>query len=126
MIVKRYYHSERKDPPILLIAFIILFILILFMTFGIQFLNRKTEILTVIDKEISIDNKRSTYLIYTRDEENQYYVLKNTDNFLALKFNSSDIYAGLEIGKTYKFEIGGYRIPMLSQYPNIFSYEPLE
>lgn len=35
------------------------------------------------------------------------------------KFNSTDIYNALEIGKTYKVETSGKRIHFFSMYPNI-------
>jgi hypothetical protein len=58
--------------------------------------------------------KTSKYLIFTDKE-----VLEDTDNWLFLKFNSSDIYGKIKEGKTYKFSVAGLRMPMLSRYRNI-------
>ncbi|WPH57715.1 hypothetical protein [Mycobacterium phage WXIN] len=34
-------------------------------------------------------------------------------------FNSWDIWAGLEVGKTYTIESGGYRFGLFSMFPNV-------
>jgi len=54
------------------------------------------------------------YLIYTSGG-----TFKDTDSLLAGKFSSSDLYGQLQIGHTYTLEVRGYRIPFLSEYPNI-------
>jgi hypothetical protein len=78
---------------------------------------KKVEI-TVKSKERVISGKvedaESKYLIYTTDE-----VFENTDNFLFLKFKSSDIYNNLDEGKTYNVKVNKLRIPFLSKYRNI-------
>ena len=51
------------------------------------------------------------------DENKNTY--KITDLFFKFKFNSTDIYNELEIGKTYKVKISGFRIKIFSEYPNI-------
>lgn len=54
------------------------------------------------------------YLIYTSGG-----TFKDTDSLTAGKFNSSDVYGQLQIGHTYTLEVRGYRIPWMSEYPNI-------
>ena len=56
----------------------------------------------------------SKYLVFTNNE-----VLENTDSWLYLKFSSSDLYAKLKEGQTYKIKVAGWRIPFLSWYRNI-------
>ena len=51
------------------------------------------------------------------DENKNTY--KITDLFFKFKFNSTDIYNELEIGKIYKVKISGFRIKIISEYPNI-------
>jgi len=63
--------------------------------------------------------KVDKYLIYTIDENGETDVLEDTDSFPYRKFNSSDFYALLELGETYKLRVVGYRIPFLSRYQNI-------
>lgn len=50
-------------------------------------------------------------------------VIENTDALFFLKFNSSDIYANLQAGQTAKFKVVGWRIPFMSWYRNIISFE---
>ena len=57
-------------------------------------------------------------------EEGEVY--KITDLLFKGKFNSSDIYNELDIGKKYKVEITGVRIPIFSMYKNLNKVEPVE
>jgi hypothetical protein len=41
------------------------------------------------------------------------------DTLFYLRFNSSDDYAKIQAGKTYKFRVTGLRIPISSMYENI-------
>ena len=59
------------------------------------------------------------YMVYTN-----HGVMKNTDFFWAWKWNSSDVYAKIQRGKTYRFHIAGWRVSFLSMYPNILSVTP--
>lgn len=72
----------------------------------------------VTDKEVVVtgnaDNTSSTYLIMTEDE-----VFRNTDEFIRLKFNSSDVQNKLKVDSTYTVRVIGWRIPFLSTYRNI-------
>lgn len=69
------------------------------------------------DKDRIVDTtteKGSKYLIYTDVE-----VLENTDTWYYIKYNSSDVYNDLKIGKCYDLKVYGMRIPFLSWYKNI-------
>lgn len=54
------------------------------------------------------------YLVYTTGG-----TFKDTDSLISGKFSSSDLYGQLQTGHTYTLEVRGYRIPILSEYPNI-------
>lgn len=54
------------------------------------------------------------YLIYTSGG-----TFKDADSLISGKFSSSDLYGQLQIGHRYTLEVRGYRIPILSEYPNI-------
>lgn len=71
----------------------------------------RTETITVTDKMV----KNDTYLIYS--EDSTYEI---TDSLLRLRFNSSDLYGRMEVGKTYEITVGGKRVPLFSWYPNIY------
>lgn len=83
-----------------------------------KYSSKETIEITVSDKERittgSGKNLESKYLIYTNRE-----VLENTDAMLFGKFNSSDIQNQLKVGKTYKVEVVGWRVPFLSWYRNV-------
>jgi hypothetical protein len=57
---------------------------------------------------------KSEYLIFTDRE-----TFKNTDSWLALKFDSSDMYGAIQKGQTCDFKVTGFRVPFFSSYRNI-------
>ena len=65
------------------------------------------------------------YLVFTELENGEKKVFENEDNWIAGKFDSSDIYNDLELGQDYCFKTIGWRIPFLSQYENIIDYRPI-
>lgn len=85
--------------------------------------NDHTYTITVTDKERvntnNADNAVSKYLIFGTDENGDSKVFENTDSFLRFKFNGSDIYGEMEVGKTYEITVVGYRVPFFSAYENI-------
>ena len=80
---------------------------------------------TVTDKGIKRINESDIYLIYTKTDEGTE-VFQITDSILAGRFNSADVYADIEIGKTYDFGVRGDRNGFLSWYPNIYEYTEKE
>ncbi len=88
--------------------------------------SRREVTATVTDKEVKNKSDDSKYLIYTKDENGDIAVFEITDALFAWQFDSSDIYAGIEVGKTYKFDVGGSRNEFLSWYPNIYEYEEVK
>lgn len=86
------------------------------------YLNSQQLEITISDKYIKRKGQEDIYLIVD-DNKNTY---KITDLFLKFKFNSTDIYNELEIGKTYKVKTSGFRIKILSEYPNINKVEEIK
>ncbi|MGR5979456.1 hypothetical protein ACT7DJ_19740 [Bacillus cereus] len=41
-----------------------------------------------------------------------------------MKFNSVDLQANIKEGKNYNFTLRGYRVPILSWFPNLDGAEP--
>lgn len=68
----------------------------------------------------------SKYLIFADDENGNSLVFENTDCFIRLKFNSSNIQGQLKEGHTYKITVIGYRVPFLSWYQNVIKVEEVE
>ncbi|WP_375180701.1 hypothetical protein, partial [Enterococcus rotai] len=83
--------------------------------------NENTYVIKVTDKETKTSDDSSKYLIFGDDEKGNAKVFENTDAIFARKFNSSDLYAEIEIGKTYEFKTVGFRIPFMSSYENIMN-----
>lgn len=79
------------------------------------------EIIVVTDKWIKRTNDKDLYMIGTENE-----VFKIEDNILIGKFNSSDIYNKIEIGKQYKIQTTGMRSNFMSWYRNINEIELYE
>ena len=108
---------------------LIIILFIALVIFGIlsltapEIIYTDTIVSTVTDKNIKRYGDEDWYMIYTVGKEGEAYVFKNTDNPYLLKFNSSDIYATIEVFETYKFYVRGIRIPILSSYQNIYKIE---
>lgn len=118
---------KRLDSiEIIYIVAIILIISIVVFDVVVSNINEKNIVVTVTDKGVKVKNNDSKYLIYTKDKDDNVQVLKITDSILRRRFNSSDVYAVIEPGKTYKFTTVGYRIPIFSMYPNILKYQEVE
>lgn len=90
-------------------------------TITIEEIEETDEIITVTDKWIKRADNKDLYLIGTENE-----VFKIEDNAFILKFNSSDIYNQIQIGKTYRITTTGMRSNLMSWYRNINSIELVE
>lgn len=82
------------------------------------FNSNDTVTATVTDKGIKRYINSDKYLVYTEEE-----TFEITDNILIWRWDSSDQYGQIELGKTYEFDVVGWRIPFLSMYRNIISAE---
>lgn len=92
--------------------------------FSISRYNNKQTIKTkVTDKErITTSNSNGTvesyYLIFT-----EAGTFKLEDDLIYGNFNSSDWYGRIRRDSTYTFDVIGYRIGYMSEYPNIVSFK---
>lgn len=87
-------------------------------------MNPKEYTITVTDKKV----KNDTYMIYGDDENGEARAFEVTDSVFKWRFNSSDVYAEIKEGHTYKFQTCGYRlrsISIFSMYPNIYEIEEI-
>lgn len=69
---------------------------------------------TVNNLVVKNSQNNSKYLVFTSQG-----VFQDTDSLFNGKFNSSDVYGNLKIGRDYTCRVYGFRIPFLSTYPNI-------
>ena len=91
----------------------------------VEYGNTQTIEIILKDKYIKRSGNSSTndkYLIV--DTENNTYQI--TDLTFLGKWNSTDLYNELEIGKQYKITTSGIRNQYLSMYPNINKIEKIE
>ena len=115
------YGARRRDfwgIPIIYIFMVLIMI--------VGFLNDHDYIATVSDKERIVQSNDSFYLIFCNDSDGNYYELRNSDSLFRWKFDSSNIYNRIEVGKTYRFTVVGYRVGFLSMYENIIEFEELK
>lgn len=73
---------------------------------------------TVEDKDRSTSDGKSVYRVYT-----SCGVFGVEDFLWTGSFDSADRYSSIDIGKTYDFETLGWRVPILSLFPNILSVQ---
>ena len=101
---------------------------LMFTNLPYQWLTQRTlENVLIKDKQITTETDKktekveSTYLIFTDQG-----VFRNDDAGWFVKFDSSDFYGNLDVGKQYDLKVYGWRIPILSMYPNIVRMKPSE
>lgn len=102
-----------------LIILIIVLISSLFILSGCS--TNEVETNEVSDNQNNASEERDLYMIGTENE-----VFKIEDNLFIGKFNSSDLYNQIEIGKQYKIKTTGVRNNFMSWYRNINSIELCE
>lgn len=95
------------------IAGILLMGLLIF-SVSIGYQNEEIIECTIEDKWIKRSGKDDMYLVQCDNE-----VYQITDLLFKGKFNSSDIYAKLKVGKTYEITTTGYRFKFLSMYKKL-------
>ncbi|MFN8511668.1 MAG: hypothetical protein U0232_04545 [Thermomicrobiales bacterium] len=84
----------------------------------VSLLHRETVTDTVVRSERVNNGESGKYLVFGKNE-----VYQNTDSVPLLKFRSSDFYRDIEVGKTYRFTVVGWRLPFFSTYRNIVGFE---
>ena len=87
----------------------------------IEYQNEETVEIVVKDKYIKRYNDTDTYLVVSEDNE----TYKITDLLFKGKFNSTDLYNQLEIGKKFKITTTGVRLEYFSMYKNINKIEEI-
>lgn len=124
---------KKKNLDFSFIIPVIMIVVVITLIIGGQAIfnfNDKEYTITVTDKERIVekrgDETSSKYLIFGEDENGDVLVFENSDVLVRGKWNSSTIQGSLKEGNTYKVIVVGYRIPFLSCYENIISFEELK
>ncbi len=104
--------KTKLKEVLIVLAVGLLIITPLLYTYGTQ------EVLTITikEKERVRSGDSDKYLVWADSE-----TFENSDSLLHWKFNSSDTYGQLEVGKTYVVRVYGWRISFLSYYRNIIT-----
>ncbi|MGK8833773.1 DUF1523 family protein [Bacillus cereus group sp. BfR-BA-01422] len=74
---------------------------------------------TVTDKYSKRHGKQDKFYIVVEQKNGTEKVISNEDSLLMMKFNSADLQANIKEGKNYDFTLRGYRVPILSWFPNL-------
>ena len=80
--------------------------------------------LKVTDK--SYAGSEDSFIIWMEDEAGNQYEFTNQDQWLRGKFNSSTVQGKIKVGSVYNVTTCGWRIPFLSMYENVLTYELVE
>lgn len=121
------HKSKFSDETI---VYILIAIAALFMGISVALpivanFHEQVYVATVTDKDIKTYSHSSKYLVYTQTEEGKTKVFSVEDSPARLRWNSSDVYSEIGVGKTYRFTTIGFRIEFLSMYENIIDFQEL-
>lgn len=122
------YSSSSNSISGFHIAGIVVIVLLLFVSCAHSVdkaYNRYEITATVTDKAVKNSSDDSKYLIYAEDVNGEVVVMEITDSILAGRWDSSNVYAAIKVGKTYTFTVGGTREEFMSWYPNIYEYKEI-
>ena len=121
-------YSNRRNSVPGIFVFILVMILIIFvaMPVGSNYYKGKTYTATVTEKTVKRYHNEDKYLVFTKLDNGETRVFSIEDSFIKLRWNSSDVYGEIETGKTYEFEVIGWRIPFFSEYENIITFSEVK
>lgn len=89
---------------------------------GYQYGTVQDDIVVTVDSKESVASGGSSeYLLFTENE-----VFTIDDTLFHGRWDSSDWYAKIDEGETYKFKVYGWRVPFMSMYRNVISMEKVE
>lgn len=115
------YYSRRSSEK--WITGLVIFIVALLC---LCYYSTKTYTVTVTGKDVKNDDNSSKYLVFTKLENGETKVFSIENSYFKLRWNSSEVYADIEIGKTYEIKVIGLRIPFFDQYENIMTFSVIE
>lgn len=113
--------SEKFVTVLLVLAIIIFIIAPIGFVFAQRVAFVQTFEATIVKTYIDRGN---TYFVLQKDD-GTIFPCSNEDNIFFGKLNSGDYLMSLEVGAKYNFKTVGWRIPILSAFPNIVEYATL-
>ena len=120
------YYRRSSKKWIIRVVIVILLAIFIAALFGHSYYSTKTYTVTVTDKDIKNYSDSSKYLVFTKLENGETKTFSIEDDLFRWRWNSSDVYADIEVGETYEIEAIGWRIPFLSKYENIMTFSATE
>ena len=124
MYRKRYVNAEELIIGTFIVFFFVFVIGGIIVFIAVNY-NEQTYVATVTDKDVKNYNNSSKYLVFTKTEDEETRVFSVEDSLLRFRWNSSDVYGEIEVGKTYQFTTVGFRFEILSMYENIIDFEEI-
>jgi hypothetical protein len=115
------YKKDRNWLAIIAISAISPFVLmgVALITLNIIVNTRVSyEKFTVTGKERVTSGESSKYLVYTNTT-----TFEVVDTWIHWRFDSSDFYGKIVVGKTYQAKVQGWRVPFFSMYQNIITLD---
>ncbi|MFD5599889.1 hypothetical protein ACFWHR_07505 [Leucobacter sp. NPDC058333] len=112
--------SSRKRAPGAFGCLAIVLLILLAGSIGItKSLHRVEHTSCVVEeKDRAASEHGSDMRVYT-----SCGIFAVADSIWLLRWNSADVYQQIEVGKTYDLETSGWRVPLLSWFPNIVKAE---
>ncbi len=120
------YYSRRSSKKWIIGVVAIILAILIAIPLCSSYYSTKTYTVTVTDKDVKNYSDSSKYLVFTKLENGETKTFCIEDSLFKLRYNSSDVYADIQIGETYEIEVIGWRIPFLSEYENIMTFSTTE
>lgn len=120
-----------NDGCIKVIAWIVILAILGALVVGIGFVPERLVVDevtgTVTDKYIKRYSDSDYFHVVVEFSDGTTEVFQNHDALWWWKWNSADVQQAIEMGKTYRFTVTGWRVPLLSWFRNIVDYDaPIE
>lgn len=121
-----WWFEIMPELGVLIFTFVFIFALC-FGSAYIKVANPQTYTVTVQSKDIKSGSNSGKFLVFCIDTNTgESRVFEVTDSLFKWRFDSADTYNMIKEGETYEFTTGGYRVPFLSLYPNIYEVKQVQ
>ena len=116
-MIRDFFDFLREEPLFALLSGAVGLLIASMLCLGVINAFHVNEVTcTVTDKDRTTTREGASDMrLYTED----CGTLSVSDSLLDGHFSSADTYASIEPGNTYDFTTRGFRIPLLSMFPNV-------
>lgn len=118
--IKKSNKFVNKIPRIV----ILVFVGVVFCVFVVPLFRDCYTLRTIKTRITGVEVKEPFYMVYT---ENMTFIIE--DSYYFYRFNSSDVYGKIKaemVNKDVVITYYGWRLPIMSWYPNLMSAETIE